>query len=58
MIIDYDFARMSYEVQARFWDSYANRDCYVLEAPLGAEIVAGMLISDVPPEAGPGQTGE
>jgi hypothetical protein len=35
-----------------------GRDHYLLEVPRGAEIVAGMLISNVPPEAEPGQTGE
>jgi hypothetical protein len=59
MIIDYGFERMSYEAQVRFWDSYdINQGHYVLEVPRGAEIVAGMLISDVPPDAGPGQAGE
>ncbi len=59
MIIDYDFERMSYEAQVRFWDSYdINQDHYVLEVPRGVEIVVGMLISDVPPDAGPGQAGE
>jgi hypothetical protein len=44
---------------ARFWDSIdINLGHYLLEVPRGAEIVAGMLISDVPPDAGPGQTGE
>jgi hypothetical protein len=59
MTIDYDFKRMSYEAQVRFWDSYdINLDRYVLEAPRGAEIVAGMMISNVPPDAEPGQSGE
>jgi hypothetical protein len=59
MHISYNFKRMSYENLVRLREAVARgEDDYVLEVPRGAEIVAGMLISDVSPEAGPGQTGE
>jgi hypothetical protein len=58
IIVDYNLERMSYDKLVRFWDSYAKQDHYVLEVPLGAEIVAGMLISNVPPDVAPGQAEE
>ena len=57
--VDYDFKRMPYDAWVRVRDSYARQEgYYALEAPPGAEIAAGMLISDVPPDAGQGGAGE
>jgi hypothetical protein len=59
IFVDYDLKRMSYEGLVRLREAHARQEAlYLLGAPLGTEIAAGMLISDVPPEAGPGQAGE
>ena len=59
VFIDYDLKHASYESLVRLWDSLARReDHYLLEVPRGAEIAAGMLISDVPPDAEQGGAGE
>ena len=49
--VHYDFERMSYDAWVRVRDSFTREGYYALEAPPGAEIAAGMLISDVPPDA-------
>ena len=54
MFISYDFERTSYDALVRL----RGLSHYLLEVPRGAEIAAGMLISDVPADAAPGQAGE
>jgi hypothetical protein len=57
VFVSYDFKHMSYDSLVRLRDPRGRR-IYLLGVPRGVEIAAGMLISDVPPDAGPGQTGE
>ena len=58
VFIDYDLKHASYESLVRLRQAYARQEGhYLLEVPRGAEIAAGMLISDVPPDAAQGQVG-